>query len=148
LIIHAEQDVTSMDIAALIEQAVRDDIEQRKAGISSLERAIARTARLRDRVRRKAKGEDNMLAKVLDWHESTARGNIQKNEESVRSMERALEILRDYSFADEFATATVDNVSGALNDALKALDELAVMLNSVQPGPEVILGEPSPSAFG
>ncbi len=148
LIIHAEQDVTSMDIAALIEHAIREDIDQRTAGMASLERAIARTVRLRERVRRKTKGEDNMLAKVLDWHESTARSNIKKNEESVRSMERALEILRDYSFADEFATATVENVSGALHDALKALDELAVVLNSVQPDPEVILGEPSPSAFG
>ena len=81
LIIHAEQDVTSMDIDALIEQAVREDIEQRKAGIASLKRAITRTARLRDRVRRKAKGEDNMLAKVLDWHEVTSKSNIQKNEE-------------------------------------------------------------------
>jgi hypothetical protein len=35
-----------------------------------------------------------------------------------------------------------------LHDALKALDQLAVMLNSSPTGPEVVLGEPSPSAFG
>jgi hypothetical protein len=35
-----------------------------------------------------------------------------------------------------------------LHDALKALDQLAVMLKSSPAGPEVILGEPSPSAFG
>jgi hypothetical protein len=63
-------------------------------------------------------------------------------------MERSLEILRDYSFADEFSTAAADDVSGALHDALKALDQLAVMLKSSPAGPEVILGEPSPSAFG
>jgi DnaJ-domain-containing protein 1 len=148
LIIHAEQDVTSMDIAALIEQSVREDIDQRKAGVAGLKRAIVRTARLRDRVRRKAKGEDNMLARVLDWHEITARSNIQKHEESVRSMERALEFLRDYCFADDLAMAAADDVSGALHDALKALDQLAVMLNSSPTGPEVVLGEPSPSAFG
>jgi curved DNA-binding protein CbpA len=148
LIIHAEQDVTSMDIAALIEHSVREDIDQRRAGIAGLKRALVRTARLRDRVRRKSKGEDNMLAKVLDWHEITTRSNIRKHEESVRSMERSLEILRDYSFADEFSTAATDDVSGALHDALKALDQLALMLNSSQAGPEVVLGEPSPSAFG
>jgi hypothetical protein len=137
-----------MDIAALIEHSVREDIDQRRAGIASLKRALVRTARLRDRVRRKAKGEDNMLAKVLDWHEIATRSNIQKHEESVRSMERSLEILRDYSFADEFSTAAADDVSGALHDALKALDQLAVMLKSSPAGPEVILGEPSPSAFG
>ena len=63
-------------------------------------------------------------------------------------MERALEILKDYSFADDFSLATPDEVSVALHDALRALDQLAVMLNSGQAGPEVILGEASPSAFG
>jgi curved DNA-binding protein CbpA len=48
LIIHAEHDVTSVDLAALIEQAIREDIAERNAGISSLRRAIARARRIRD----------------------------------------------------------------------------------------------------
>jgi curved DNA-binding protein CbpA len=148
LIIHAEHDVTSVDLAALIEQAIREDIAERNAGISSLRRAIERARRIRDRVKRKANGEDNMLARVLDWHETTTRSHIKKNEEAVSSMERALDILKDYSFADDFSLATADEVSVALHEALQALDQLAVMLNSGQAGPEVILGESSPSAFG
>jgi len=148
LIIHAECDVTSVDIDALIEQAIREDIAERNAGISSLRRAMERARRLRDRVKRKADGQANMLARVLDWHETTAKSRIKQSEEAVGSMERALEILKDYSFADDFSVATADEVSVALHDALKALDQLAVMLNSSHAGPEVILGEASPSAFG
>ena len=148
MIIHAECDVTSVDLDALIEQAIREDIAERNAGISSLRRAIERARRIRDRVKRKTKGEDNMLARVLDWHETTAKSHIKQSEEAVSSMERALEILKDYSFADDFSVATADDVSVALHDALKALDQLAVMLNSSHAGPEVILGEASPSAFG
>jgi len=148
MIIHAECDVTSVDLDALIEQAIREDIAERNAGISSLRRAIERARRIRDRVKRKTNGEDNMLARVLDWHETTAKSHIKQSEEAVSSMERALEILKDYSFADDFSVATVDDVSVALHDALKALDQLAVMLNSSHAGPEVILGEASPSAFG
>ena len=148
LIIHAECDVTSVDIDALIEQAIRADIAERNAGISSLRRAMERARRLRDRVKRKTNGEDNMLARVLDWHETTAKSHIKQSEEAVSSMERALEILKDYSFADDCSVATPDEISVALHDALKALDQLAVMLNSSHAGPEVILGEASPSAFG
>jgi DnaJ domain len=148
LIIHAEYDMTSVDIAALIEQAIREDIAERKAGISSLRRAIERARRIRDRVKRKANGEDNTLARVLGWHETTTKSHIKKNEEAVSSMERALEILKDYSFADDVSLANADEVSVALHDALKALDQLAVMLNSSHADPEVILGGHSPSAFG
>ncbi len=148
MIIHAECDVTSVDLDALIEQAIREDIAERNAGISSLRRAIERARRIRDRVKRKTNGEDNMLARVLDWHETTAKSHIKQSEEAVSSMERALEILKDYSFADDFSVATADDVSVALHDALKALDQLAVMLNSSHAGPEAILGEASPSAFG
>jgi curved DNA-binding protein CbpA len=148
LVIHAEQDVTSMDVAALLEQTIREDIAERKTGVSGLRRAMDRARKLRDRVRRKAQGRDNMLARVLDWHETTAKNNIKRHEEAIGSMQRALEILKDYSFAEDFSLATADDVSGALHDALKALDELAVMLNANQASPDAILGEARPSAFG
>jgi curved DNA-binding protein CbpA len=147
-IIHAEQDVISVDISALIEQSIRADIAERNAGISSLKRASERARRLRDRVKRKTNGEDNMLARVLDWHETTAKGHIKRNEDAVGSMERALEILKDYSFGEDYCPAAPDEVSVALHDALQALDQLAVMLNSTRAGAEAIAGEPSPSAFG
>ena len=147
LIIHAEQDVTSMDVADLIERTVRDDIGQRKSSITGLKRAIERVTRLRDRVKRKANGEDNMLAKVLDWHEIVTRNNIQKNEESVRVMERALEMLRDYSFAEE-RPAPSDGVAMALHETLQALDQLAIALNAVQASAEMNPKDCAPSAFG
>jgi curved DNA-binding protein CbpA len=151
LIIHAEQDVTSMDIGALIERSIRSDIAERQTEISRLKRAIERTAKLRDRVRRKANGESNALAGVLDWHEAATKGHIKKNEDAVSSLQRALEILEDYSFASDTSLATANEVSVALHDALQALDELAGILNSSQHNghrAEAAVRDAAPSAFG
>lgn len=154
LIIHAEHDVTSLDIGAFIEQAIREDIVQRKANISSQKRAIERAARLRDRVKRKSNGKDNTLARVLDWHEISTESHIKKNEEMVSSMERALEILRDYSFADDLTLSGADDVSMVLHETLRALDQLAVVLDAGQTGSsqtarkEAVLDAASPGAFG
>jgi curved DNA-binding protein CbpA len=148
MIIHAEHDVTSMDIGGLIERAIREDIAEREANISSQKRAIERAARLRDRVKRKSNGKDNALARVLDWHELSTKGQIKKNEEAVGSMERALEILKDYSFADDLSLVTPDEVSVALYETLRALDQLAVVLDASHAGAEMNLDAASPGAFG
>jgi len=132
LIIHAEHDVTSTDITALIEQAIREDIDQRKSNISNQKRAIERAARLRARVRRKANGADNTLARVLDWHEFATKDHIKKNEGAVSSMERALEILDGYSFTEDLSLPEPDDVSVALSDTIEALDQLAVVLNATR----------------
>ncbi|MBK5198206.1 MAG: J domain-containing protein [Methyloceanibacter sp.] len=132
LIIHAEHELTSLDIGALIEQAIREDIAFRQSSLLSQSRAIERAARLRARVKRKANGEDNALARVLDWHEQSAKDNVKKNEAAVRAMERALEILDGYAFIDEVPAEAPppDAVSAALLDTMQALDELAAILNS------------------
>jgi curved DNA-binding protein CbpA len=130
LIIHAEQDVTSLDIGALIDGAIREDMAQRRANIANHERAIQRTTKLRARIKRKANGKDNMLAKVLDWHEASAKDQIKKNQAAITSLERSLEILKDYSFVEELMPAAGDEVAGALTDALQALDELAAALKT------------------
>jgi curved DNA-binding protein CbpA len=145
LIIHAEQDVTALDIGALIEGAIREDMAQRRANIASHERAIERTTRLRARVKRKANGKDNMLAKVLDWHEASAKDQIKKNEAAVASLERALEILKDYSFAEELAPLAPDDVSVALSDALEALDQLAAALKTGPLWCDIDVARPSAS---
>lgn len=145
LIIHAEQDVTSLDIGALIEVAIREDMAQRRANIVGHERAIQRTTKLRVRIRRKANGQDNMLAKVLDWHEVSAKDQIRKNEAAVASLERALEILKDYSFAEELAPPVGDDVSDALTDALHALDELAAALKTGPLWCDIDVARPSAS---
>jgi hypothetical protein len=132
LIIHAEHDVTSMDIGAVIKQAIREDIVSRKLSIASQIQAVERAGCLRARVRRKANGEDNALARVLDWHERATKDHVKKNEEAVRAMERALEILEGYSFADDRPSPPVDEVALALHDTVQALEELAAILN-VQP---------------
>jgi curved DNA-binding protein CbpA len=129
LIIHAEQDVTSMDVDALIEQAIREDIAGRQANIAGQRRAIERVARLRARAKRKTNG-DNMIARVLDWHERATSDLIRKNEETVTSMERALEILDGYSFAEDKPQPARDEVTAALYDTMLALDELATILNT------------------
>lgn len=143
LILHADQDVTALDIGALIEGAIRDDMAQRSANIASHKRAIERTTHLHARIKRKAKGRDNMLAKVLDWHEASSRDQIRKNEAAVSSLERALEILKDYSFADELAAAPADNVSVALHDALEALDQLAAVLKTAPNWCDAEIARPS-----
>jgi curved DNA-binding protein CbpA len=145
LIIHAEQDVTSLDIGALIESAIRDDMAQRQSNIASQMRAIERTTRLRCRVKRKTNGRDNMIAKVLDWHAISTRDQIKKNEAAVSSMERALEILKDYSFAEELSQATRDEVADALQDTLQALDELAAVLKTGPSWSGVDMARPSAS---
>jgi curved DNA-binding protein CbpA len=144
LIIHAEQDVTSLDIGALIEGAIREDMAQRRGNIAGHERAIQRTTKLRARIRRKAHGQDNMLVKVLDWHEVSAKDQIRKNEAAVASLKRALEILKDYSFAEELTPAG-DDVSDALTDALHALDELAAALKTGPLWCDIDIARPSAS---
>jgi hypothetical protein len=130
LIIHAEQDVTGLDIGAVLEQTIREDIGLRQSSIANQQRAIERAAKLRARVKRKANGEDNALARVLDWHEGSAKDNVRKNEEALRSMERALEILEGYSFLDDLPSAETGEISVALHDAIQALDELAAIFNA------------------
>jgi curved DNA-binding protein CbpA len=130
LVIHAEHDVTSLDVDALIEQAIREDITARKSSIADQERAIKRVGRLRARAKRKTEGGDNMLLLVLDWHERSSKDLIKKNEDSVASMERALEILEGYSFVDDTPPPAQDEVSSALYDTIQALDELAAILNA------------------
>jgi curved DNA-binding protein CbpA len=143
LIIHAEQDVTALDIGALIEGAIREDMAQRRANIASHSRAIERTTKLRARVKRKANGQDNMLAKVLDWHEASVKDQIKKNEAAVSSLERALAILKDYSFAEELTPAA--DVAFALTDALQALDELAAALKTGPLWCDIDVARPSAS---
>jgi curved DNA-binding protein CbpA len=123
LFIHAEQDVTSMDVASLIEEAIHEDIIQRRTHISNQRRAIQRVTRLRGRVKRRANDEDNRLARVLDWHERSAKYLIKKHEAAVHTMERALEILQDYSFADDLPVALADDLSVALHDVLECLKQ-------------------------
>ena len=131
LIIYAESELSELDIGTLIEQSIRDDIARRQASIAEQSRAIERTAKLRARVRRKAEGADNMLARVLDWHERSSKDHIKKNEEAVSSMERALEILDGYLFIDDRPRVEADSedqVAAALRDTIATLDELAAIL--------------------
>lgn len=149
LVIHAEADLASMDVGALIEQAIRDDIAARKGSVAHQRRAGERLAALRARTKRKGQGEDNLVARVLDWHALAIQNHIKKHEESVRFLERALEILQDYSFADDDAVPMhAEEVSGALNDILIALDELAAVLNSSPARAEAMPQGAGPTAFG
>jgi curved DNA-binding protein CbpA len=139
LIIHSEHDVSALGIGEMIEQAIREDIARRQAGIADHNRAIERAARLRARVKRKADGADNTLARVLDWHERSAKDLIKKSEDAVSSMERALEILDGYSFIEDLPVDAdaEDQVARALRDTIQTLDELAAIL-AAQPKEAVV----------
>jgi curved DNA-binding protein CbpA len=134
LVIHAEQDLDSLDIGTLIEQAIEDDIKARRASVVHQRRAGERLVRLRARAKRKAQGESDFVARVLDWHEVAIQGQIKKNEVIIGNLERALIILEDYSFIDEASAEASaepsEEVVEALNDILVSLDELAAVLNS------------------
>jgi curved DNA-binding protein CbpA len=145
LVIHAERDLTDLDVGALIEETIREDMAQRRAAVASQRRAIDRVGRLRSRIKRKVNGRDNVLVRVLDWHESSTRMQIDKNEAAVASMERALEILRDYSFAEDRPRAAINDVSAALNDALHSLDQLAAVLKTGPAWCDVDIARPSAS---
>ncbi|HUU67107.1 MAG TPA: DnaJ domain-containing protein [Methyloceanibacter sp.] len=148
LVIHAEHDLAAMDVGALIEQAVRQDIADRKGSITHQKRAAERLAALRARTKRKAQGEGNLVAGVLDWHELAIKNHIKKHEEAVRFLERSLEILKDYSFSDDLVAAEAEEVSGALNDILVALDELAAILNTSPARADAMPQGAGPTAFG
>jgi curved DNA-binding protein CbpA len=147
LVIHAEHDLATMDVGALIEQAIRDDIGTRKASVTHQQRAGERLAALRARTKRKAEGDTNLVARVLDWHELAIRNHIKKHQEQIRFLERALEILQDYSFSDDLVAQT-EEVAGALNDILVALDELAAILNTSPSRAEAMPQGAGPTAFG
>ena len=148
LVIHAEQDLAAMDVGALIEQAIREDIAARKASVTHQQRAGERLAKLRARTKRKADGDGNLVARVLDWHELAIQNHIKKHQESILYLERALEILEDYSFADDLVAAQTEEVTGALNDILVALDELAAILNTSPARAEAMPQGAGPTAFG
>ena len=114
--------------------------------LASLAAQLAAIRKLRKRIKRKANGRDNLLARVLDWHEASSRDQIKKGEASVSSMERALEILKDYSFAEELGTAVTEaEVADALNGALEALDQLATALKTGPVFADLEAARPSPS---
>ncbi|MEM7398219.1 MAG: DnaJ domain-containing protein [Pseudomonadota bacterium] len=148
LVIHAEQDLASLDVGALIEQAIRDDIAGRKASVAHQQRAGERLSRLRARTKSKAEGEGDLVGRVLDWHEVAIQGQIKKNEAMIVNLERALEILEDYSFVDETAAEPSEEVVEALNDILVSLDELAAILNTSPSRAEAMPKEAEPTAFG
>ena len=148
LVIHAEHDLAAMDVGALIEQALQDDIASRKASVAHQQRAGERLAKLRTRAKRKAEGDGNLMARVLDWHEVAIQSHIKKHEGAIRHLERALDILKDYSFTDETAAAQTEEVVEALNDILVSLDELAAILNTSPSQAEAVSKEAEPTAFG
>lgn len=148
LVIHAEQDLAALDVGALIQQAIQDDIAARKASVAHQQRAGERLSKLRARARRKAEGEGDLVARVLDWHEVAIQGQIKKNQGLIRHLERALVILEDYSFADETAVAPSEEVVEALNDIMVSLDELAAILNTSPSRADAMPKEAEPTAFG
>lgn len=121
--IHAEQDVTPMDITSLIEEAIQKDILQHRAHISHQRRAIERVTKLQGRVKCRSSDAENRLDRVLNWHEHSAKYFIKKDKAAVRTMERALEILQDYSFADDMPVPLPDDLSVALHDVLECLKQ-------------------------
>lgn len=148
LVIHAEQDLVALDVGALIEEAIREDIGTRKASVTHQKRAAERLSRLRARAKRTGEGEGDLVARVLDWHDLAIQGQIKKHEGTIRHLERALEILKDYSFADDTAVQQSEEVVEALNDILVSLDELAAILNTSPSRAEAMPKEAEPTAFG
>ena len=148
LVIHAEHDLAAMDVGALIEQAIRQDIAARKASVAHQKRAAERLAALRARTKHKAQGDGTLVARVLDWHELAIQNRIKKHEEATQFLERALEILQDYSFTDDLVSAQSEEVTGALNDILVALDELAAVLNTSPSRADAMPQGAGPTAFG
>jgi hypothetical protein len=132
----------------LIERAIQDDIAARRASVAHQQRAGERLVRLRARAKRKAEGEGDLVARVLDWHEVAIQGQIKKNEVIIGNLERALVILEDYSFIDEAAAEPSEEVVEALNDILVSLDELAAILNTSPSRAEAMPKEAEPTAFG
>jgi hypothetical protein len=128
--IYSEQEMTSIGLTPLIEEAIQEDIKQRMAHIVSQKRAIERARSLRDCLKHKANSTDNRLARVLAWHERSARYLLKKDEDAIGTLERALEILREYWFADDPPLAVADDLSIALQDVLESLKQASQFQHS------------------
>jgi curved DNA-binding protein CbpA len=128
--IYSEREMTSIGLTPLIEEAIQEDIKQRMAHIVSQKRAIERARSLRDCLKHKANSTDNRLARVLAWHERSARYLLKKDEDAIGTLERALEILREYWFADDPPLAVADDLSIALQDVLESLKQASQFQHS------------------
>ena len=128
--IHSEQDMTSIDLTPIIEETIQEDINQRRAHIVSQRRAIERATSLRERLKHNADDTDNRLVRVLAWHERSAKYLIKKDEDAIFALERALEILQEYSFANRPPAAMGDDLSVALHDVLECLKQAGQLQHS------------------
>lgn len=120
VLIYAEQDVTSMDTTSLIEEAIQEDIYAKltspiKGEPSSGSRSYEAGSRVEIATRKTGLAES--------WTGMNAPPSIlsrRKRRRSKRCSER-IEILQDYSVADDMPARSADDLSGALHDVLECL---------------------------
>ncbi len=149
LVIHAEHDLAAMDVGALIEQAIRQDIADRKGSITHQKRAAERLAALRARTKRKGQGRRQPGGAACSTGTSSpSRTTSRSTRKRSASWSGRWRSWRTIPSATIWSLAQAEEVSGALNDILVALDELAAILNTSPARADAMPQGAGPTAFG
>jgi DnaJ domain len=102
-VLAAEKDPIECDLVALMKAHLVAEIAELNRKLKVIQRSIERAERMRGRFRRNKPG-DNTIEQVIDWEIGEFKRSIVMNEAGVKQRERAVELLRDYDFAQDIST--------------------------------------------
>jgi len=122
LVIYGERDLGALDLARVMDEAIKRDIAELKQHITSQRRAVARAGQLRFQLKCEYDDQESLLGRLLDWHERAAVHLIKKNEQAMDVLSQSLNLLEEYG---------VESESMRSDSAKKLSDALDALLNAV-----------------
>lgn len=118
VVIYGERDLDSLDVARVLDEAIKRDVADLKQRIISQKRAVARANQLRSRLKCKSTDQESLLGRLLDWQERAAIHLIKKDELTMDVLSRSLSLLQEYGFESDLMQSDSDK---ELSEALDAL---------------------------
>jgi len=118
LVIYGERDLGSLDLARVMDEAIKRDIAQLKQRITSQRRAVARAGQLRSRLKCQSADQESFLGRLLDWQERAAIHLIKKDEQTMNVLRQSLQLLEESGLESEITQSDSDT---ELSEALDAL---------------------------
>ena len=103
-ILSDDRDPMATDIVKAMSNVFGSQINELADKLRPVQRAKDRAIKMRDRFKRKHKGE-NQMHRMLDWHLDAINQSIRNIEEETRQRQRAIEILADYKFERDMPQA-------------------------------------------
>ena len=122
-VIYGEHDLRSLDLARVIDEAIKRDIAELKQRITSQKRAVARAGQLRSRLKCESDNQENFLGRLLDWQERAALHLLTKDELTMDVLSQSLHLLEEYGLESELTSSDSDKeLSDALDTLLNAVN--------------------------